>query len=69
MEGVATLILTETAFADSNNNEFGRPLYKTKTLSSIPGFIKCADAEHDVTAYESEKQEIGNYLEAGFFYE
>lgn len=71
MDGVATLILTETAFADSNNTEFGSPLFKTKTLNTIPGYIKCADGDNDAIGgiYLEERQEISEYLTNGFFFE
>ena len=70
-DGIATLILTETAFADSNNTEFGRPLCKTKTLSTIPGYIKCADGDNDAVGgmYIEEREEVGQHLTNGFFYE
>lgn len=69
MDGIAKLILTETAFTDSDNNEFGRPLYKTKRIDTLSGYIKCADGEHDVPAYIDEKKQISVFMTEGFFYE
>lgn len=69
MDGIAKLILTETAFTDSDNTEFGRPLYKTKRIDTLSGYIKCADGEHNVPGYIDEKKQISVYMTEGFFYE
>lgn len=69
LEGTVTLISQSSLFVDSDNNEFGKPLYQVKTLSAIPGFIKCGDAEHNVPASLPEKQKISSYLTGGFYYE
>lgn len=52
-----------------DNAEFGRPLFDIRTVSNIPGFIKCADGEHNIAGYENEKSQISGYLTGGFFYE
>lgn len=69
MEGAATLIYQSTYFAQESNAEFGKPLLDVRQLSSIPGYIKCADGHLDVAAYPEETAEIENYLTGGFFYE
>lgn len=65
----ATLRTIQLTAADEYNTEFGRPLYQAKTISSLSGYIKCADGDHDVSAYEQEKSMISNYLTGGFYYE
>lgn len=47
----------------------GRPVYEYKTISSIPGFIKCGGASLDTVAHGNEKDAIDNYLNSGFYYE
>ena len=69
MEGTATLIYQSTYFAQESNAEFGKPLLDVRQLSSIPGYIKCADGHLDVAAYPEETAEIENYLTGGFFFE
>ena len=69
MEGNATLIYQSTYFAQESNAEFGKPLLDVRQLSTIPGYIKCADGHLDVAAYPEETAEIENYLTGGFFYE
>ena len=49
--------------------EVGRPLCQIRTLSTLSGYIECADAEHDVAALAGEKEKISAYLTGGFFYE
>ena len=61
-----TIILTAAA---DDVTEFGTPLYRMKQLSTLSGYVKCADGEHDVKGYDREKTEISSYLTGGFFYE
>lgn len=71
MTGIGTLIVNIGKFTSENVTEFGNPLYKTRTLSTIPGFIKCADTECDAIGgmYINERNEVGQHLLNGFFYE
>lgn len=69
LEGTVTLVSQSSLFVDSDNDEFGKPLYKVRTLSAIPGFIKCGDPEHNIPASLQEKQKISSYLTEGFYYE
>ena len=47
----------------------GRPLCQVKQISSIPGFIMCADADIGIWGTVDEQQQIREYMEEGFFYE
>ena len=49
--------------------EFGRPAMGVYTISTLSGYVECADTEHDVAALDEEKTAIGMYLHGGFFYE
>lgn len=55
--------------AEENNAQLGRPLYATRTLNTIPGYIMCAKAEVAVSCMDMERDTINNYLNNGFFYE
>lgn len=46
----------------------GRPLCQMRTLSTIPGFIMCSDADIKIAATEQEQEQIRNLLEGGFIY-
>lgn len=52
-----------------NNAEIGSPLCAIRKLNTIPGYISCADGEHNIAAFDSEKAQISSYLTGGFFYE
>ena len=54
---------------DEDNTDRGRPLCKMKMLRTIPGFILCSEAHANFVAFDSEKTEIENYLNTGFFYD
>ena len=54
---------------NQNNTEIGRPLYQTKTLSSLSGFCLCSGAEATVTGTAAEVEQINNYLNSGFYIE
>lgn len=55
--------------ADKDPSEFGYPLCKTKTISSLSGFIQCSDGDLECSLTGDEMQEIAKYLTEGFFYE
>lgn len=70
MDGIATLIVVGTEFADEHLSEFGRPLLESVVLNTLSGYIKCADGEiNTVPAYREELEQIGTYLTGGFYYE
>lgn len=47
----------------------GMPYYKTATISSLSGYIKCSGASVSMAGYDSEKDAINGYLNGGFYYE
>ena len=49
--------------------EQGMPYFQTATLSSLSGYIKCANASVDCAAAEDEKQTLNAYLNSGFYLE
>lgn len=54
---------------DENNGQFGRPLYKNRQISAIPGYIKCGDPILALPASDYEITQAENYMRNGFFYE
>ena len=54
---------------NQNNSELGRPLYQTKTLSSLSGFCVCSGAEAATPAMSDENDLINSYLNSGFYIE
>ena len=55
--------------ADEDVAQRGRPLCSPVTISSLSGFVMCANAEIALPATETEKDEVISYLNNGFFYE
>ena len=53
----------------ANNTEIGRPLYQTKTLSTLSGFTVCSGADVSITGTADEAEKINGYLNSGFFIE
>lgn len=53
----------------ANNTEIGRPLYQTKTLSTLSGFTVCSGADVAITGTADEAEKINGYLNSGFFIE
>lgn len=54
---------------NQNNTEIGRPLYQTKTLSTLSGFCMCSGADAAISGTADEVAEINNYLNTGFYIE
>ncbi len=54
---------------DDDVEHRGKPLCKDVVISSIPGFIVCADAELEAPCTSQELDTIKNYLNGGFYYE
>ena len=47
----------------------GRPLCDTRKINTLSGFIMCADAHAELACLDSERVEIVNYMNNGFFFE
>ena len=63
------LVVEHYRIADEDNADLGRPLMAPRTLSTIPGYIKCAEGHFDGACFENEREKIDTYLVSGFFYE
>lgn len=49
--------------------EVGLPLLKNKQISTLSGFVMCADGEVQCNATEEEHTQLESFLTGGFFYE
>ena len=47
----------------------GRPLCELRQLSTLSGYILCAEGDIDISCYDNERKEIVQYLTEGFFWE
>ena len=63
------LIAEHILIADEDNTDLGRPLMSTRTINTLSGFIKCAEAHFTGASYARETESINNYMINGFYYE
>lgn len=63
------LIVEQYQITNEDRTEFGRPLYQVKTLNTLSGYIKCADAHVELPITDSERKKIVSFMNSGFFYE
>ena len=63
------LIAEHTLIADEDNTDLGRPLMSTRTINTLSGYIKCADAHFSAATYAGETDLINSYMVNGFYYE
>lgn len=54
---------------DEDKNLWGRPLCQNRLISSIPGYIQCANGEVAISGTALESETVRGYLEGGFLYE
>lgn len=54
---------------DEDQAEFGRPLAEVKTINTLAGFVKCANAQLAIPGHAEEMAEVNGFLNSGFFYE
>lgn len=64
---VITKITKETLGESIATN--GKPLYQSRTLNTLSGYIKCAGASINIDGFKSERDKINSYLNSGFYYE
>lgn len=69
MDGIVTLSVWDTQFADEDITEFGRPLYRERQISALSGYVKCGDGDISIPAYAEEISRVSDFLTGGFFYE
>ena len=55
--------------SEEDNAQIGRPLCAPRTISSLSGFIQCDNADLDTAASPSDKAQIIEYMNGGFYNE
>lgn len=63
------LMVENLLLAAEDNTEFGRPLCDIRTINTLPGYIKCGNADHAFGGTDYERNTINEYMRNGFFYE
>lgn len=54
---------------EENRAELGRPLGEIRQISTLSGFVQCADAKLAIPGHAEEMVEVNNLLNSGIFYE
>ena len=67
--GSPTLTARFAVIVDENRTELGRPLCTFRTISTLSGFIKCADVDIEFYCLDDEEKMIKSHLTNGFFFE
>lgn len=65
----AELIVEHFQITEEDRSEFGRPLMQVKTINTLSGFVKCADAHVELPITDEERKKIVGFMNSGFFYE
>lgn len=52
-----------------NNEHWGRPLCDSRKISTLPGYIMCADPDISFAGTSAEQDGVRQYLASGFYYE
>lgn len=63
------LVITRQSLTNEDKAQLGRPLCDVQTISTLSGFVLCENADLDTSASPSEKAEIINGMNTGFYYE
>lgn len=66
----ATRLLSQFfIIVDEDLAHMGRPLYSTRQINTLGGYVLCADGEISLSCLDDERKMISNYLTSGFFWE
>jgi len=63
------LVVEHYKLVDEDKADLGRPLMTTKTINTLSGYIKCAEAHFSGSCFDSERDTINRFMVDGFFYE
>lgn len=64
-----TVSVTHRGSTEISPSHFGRPDMNNRTVSSLTGYMKCANVSIDITGYDFEKDAVNGYMNSGFYYE
>ena len=54
---------------DEDNEHIGRPVCGKRTLSTLTGYVLCAEGDLDLDCFDSERISVKKFLTSGFFWE
>lgn len=66
----ATRLLSQFfIIVDEDIRHLGRPLYSTRQINTLSGYVLCADGEISISCLDDERKMISDFLTSGFFWE
>lgn len=66
---LATITVVQRTVAPDDPTNRGYPLCQIKTINTLSGYVKVADAHVDIPCLAAERDMIANFMESGFYYE
>ena len=63
------LVALHFIIVDEDIHHRGRPLCAMRKINTLSGYVLCAEGDIDLNAYDSERQEVKQFLTTGFFWE
>lgn len=54
---------------DDNHAEYGYPLCEIRQISTLSGFVLCAEGDIELSCTDAERSKVMGYLTGGFYYE
>lgn len=67
--GSPTLTARFAVVIDENRTELGRPLCAVRRISSLSGYIQCAEVDIEISCLDDEEKMIKQFMTTGFFFE
>lgn len=68
--GIQCIIIASDTSDPSNLTQIvGRPTMQYRSLSGLSGYVQCSEASVSVSANDTERDEINNFLNSGFYLE
>ena len=64
-----TITIINFIITDEDITHKGRPLCESRLISSLTGFVQCAEGDIDIPCLLEEKNRIASFLVNGFFWE
>lgn len=68
-EKTTVMVVLQYVIAEENLTHKGRPVCANKLLSTLSGYIKCAEPDIDIACFNEERLTIGRFLVDGFYLE
>lgn len=63
------VVIEHRLLADEDNTDLGRPLMETRTISTLSGYVKCAEVHFSAAVFDAERDMVNQFMKDGFFYE